>query len=61
MPEGDHIRTVLGIAFAGLAQCVFNSGLFGHTQAIGKRYSTLCFRDLVQSQHGKKQHDLELM
>lgn len=35
VPEGDRIHTVLGITLAGPAQSVFNSGLLGHTQAIG--------------------------
>lgn len=48
MPEWDHICSVLGIGFTGLAQGVFNSGLISDTQAVGKRYGTVYLRDLVK-------------
>lgn len=48
MSEWDHICSVLGIGFTGLAQSVFNSGLISHTQAVGKRYGSVYLRDLVK-------------
>lgn len=35
MSEGDCVRTVFGMPLMCLTDCVLNSGLFGHNQAIG--------------------------